>query len=136
MQESPGCGTLKLAAWNDATFPMSSSSVDSGAEEDTINGDEAARNIHTATIQSNENGEHPRAGPIVELLQEERRHASTPHQLGNGTNRYKEVQNIDDASDDGSSEVLTRRAESPVDSIPDDSPSVQVDRMTCIAGYY
>ena len=103
--------------------------MDSSAEEGTINGDEVAGNEHTATVETNENGTHPISGRIVELLQQERDNASTPQQLGNGTNRYKNAQNIDGASEDGSLEALPRRAGSPVDSIPDDSPSVQVTRL-------
>jgi hypothetical protein len=111
-----------------------SSSVenDSGAEEETINGDvlvPAAEEPPT-NHKGNGNGSHPAGGRIVELLQEERDGASTPEQLGTGTNRYKAVQQLDNESEDGSSEALPRRAGSPIESIlsnPDDSPSVQVN---------
>jgi hypothetical protein len=107
---------------------MGTSSVDSGAEKDTINGDELAGNEHTTTHESNEDGTHPTSGRIMELLEEERDNAPTPQQLGNGTNRFKTAQNLDSASENGSSEALPRRAGSPIESIPDDSPSVQVIR--------
>jgi hypothetical protein len=128
-----------------------SSSVenDSGAEEETINGDVPvpAAEETPAIHKSNGNGSHPAGGRIVELLQEERDGASTPEQLGNGTNRYKFVQQLDNESEDGSSEALPRRAGSPLESIlsnPDDSPSVQViisqplylTRLSYIAGLF
>jgi hypothetical protein len=110
-------------------FPMSSSSVDSdnGAEEETINGDVVAAATHLADNGGNEDSTHAAGGRIAELLQEERDGGFTP--LGNGTNRYRLVQQTSNESEDGSSEILPRRPESPIESIlsnPDDSPSVQV----------
>lgn len=116
---------------NDASVPMSSSSVenDSGAEEDGTNGDAAATSLDAPYTERDENGKQNGGGRIAELLQEERGAAPTPQPLGNGTNRYKAAQQIDDTSEDGSVETLPRRRGSPIDSllsIPDDSPSVQV----------
>jgi hypothetical protein len=107
---------------------MSSSSADndSGAEEDTINGDAKSAGSHTPTQEGIANGTQAAGGRILELLGEERDDAPTPEPLGNGINRYKKVPRIDDISEDGSSDALPRRPESPADSIPDDSPSVQV----------
>lgn len=102
---------------------------DSGAEEETINGDALAADEHPANHGGIRNGAHAAGGRIAELLQEERDGAFTPEPLGNGTNRYRLAQQTEDGSEDGSSEVLPRRAESPIESIisnPDDSPSIQV----------
>ena len=81
---------------------------------------------HTNTGEEDAAWTHQAGGHIVELLQEERDAAPTPEQLGNGISRYRKIPHIDDVSEDGSAEALPRRAESPIDSIPDDSPSVQV----------
>jgi hypothetical protein len=107
---------------------MSSSSADndSGAEEGTINGDVKSAVSHTPTQEGDTNGTQQAGGRILELLAEERDDASTPEPLGNGINRFKKIPRIDDISEDGSTDALPRRPESPVDSIPDDSPSVQV----------
>lgn len=107
---------------------MSSSLADndSGAEEDTINGDDKSAGSHTPTQEGTTNGTQQAGGRILELLEEERDDAPTPEPLGNGINRYKKIPRVDDVSEDGSSDALPRRPESPVDSIPDDSPSVQV----------
>jgi hypothetical protein len=107
---------------------MSSSSADndSGAEEDTINGGGKSTGSHTPTREGATNGTQQTGERILELLEEERDDAPTPQLLGNGINRYKKIPHIDDVSEDGSSDALLRRPESPVDSIPDDSPSVQV----------
>lgn len=107
---------------------MSSSPADndSGAEENTINGDGKSAGSHTPTQEGTTNGTQQTGGRILELLEEERDDASTPEPLGNGINRYKKIPHIDDISEDGSADALRHRPESPVDSIPDDSPSVQV----------
>jgi hypothetical protein len=107
---------------------MSSSSADNdtGAEEDTINGDGKSAGSHTPTQEGGTNGAQHTEGRILELLEEERDDAPTPEPLGNGINRYKKIPHINDVSEDGSSDALPRRPDSPVDSIPDDSPSVQV----------
>lgn len=105
---------------------------DSGAEEDTING-----NIIVADGQQENDEVHdtmPRAGGgrIAKLLEEERGSAPTPQPLGNGDNRYKAAQHIDSESDNGSMDALPRRAGSPIDSllsIPDDTPSIQVSKL-------
>lgn len=120
---------------NDASVPMSSSSVenDSGAEEDTINGGVLAEGVHAPYIESGENGKQNGGGRIAQLLQEEKGAAPTPQPLGNGTNRYKAAQQRDDGSEDGSVETLPHRKGSPADSvlsIPDDSPSVQGSVMS------
>jgi len=110
----------------------SSSENDSGAEEDTINGNAVNGEHHAATEEGSEDGQK-RDGRIVELLQQEREGASTPQNIGNGTNRYKATQPAESASEDGSMDTLPRRAGSPIDSvlsIPDDSPSVQVCHPT------
>jgi hypothetical protein len=68
---------------------------------------------------------------MVHDPKEERDAAPTPQQLGKGGNRYKAAQQMDNESENGSSEALPRRAGSPIDSllsIPDDSPSVQVQQ--------
>jgi hypothetical protein len=117
----------------------SSEDNDSGAEEATLNGDEINGRAHTPTPDSKEDGTPLAGGRIVELFQEERESASTPPQLGNGTNRYKTVQHIDSPSEDGSLEALPRRSRSPIDSllsVPDDSPSVQVCKATTYLRIY
>lgn len=106
---------------------MTSSSVDndSGAEEATINGD---ANKYTQARKKGENGSAT-GSRIVELLQEEREGAFTPQPVGNGTTQYKLVGGRESPSEDGSLDVLPRRAGSPIDSllsVPDDSPSIQV----------
>lgn len=111
---------------------MSSSSVDneSGADEETINGD-----VPTITDPAGaENGIKTGGGGgrIAQLLQEEREAAPTPLAVGNGTNAYKDAASTlqgENRSEDGSVEGLPRRPASPgesVLSIPDDTPSVQV----------
>ena len=114
---------------------MSSSSADndSGAEEDTINGDASPESHDDVVKNGNGNGNHPAGGRIVELLQEERGGASTTQQLGNGTNRFKAAQPVDDTSENSSSEALPYPPGSPAGSglsIPDDSPSVQAGQST------
>ena len=72
---------------------------------------------------------------ITEFLEEEMQSPSTPVAQGNSViaNRYRELlqDGADTASEDGSTtDAIPRRAGSPVDSmlsVPDDSPSVQVD---------
>lgn len=104
----------------------SSEDNDSGAEEATINGDSYNG---TQDVLDVADGPSPAGGRISDLLQEEREGASTPQQLGNGVNRYKAMQQLDSASEDGSVNNVPRRSGSPIDSllsIPDDSPSIQV----------
>jgi hypothetical protein len=98
---------------------------DSGAEEDTINGDGKSAGSRTPTKEGHTNGTQAAGERIVEILEQERDEAPTPAPLGNGNSRYKKIPRIDDVSEDGSSD-LPRGSGSPVDSIPDDSPSVQV----------
>ena len=107
---------------------MSSSSADndSGAEEGSINRDVKPADSHIAVRDGATNGTEQAGERILELLEEERDDAATPQPLGNGVNRYKKLPHLDDELEDGSSDALPRRPESPVDSIPDDSPSVQV----------
>lgn len=110
---------------------MSSSSADndSGAEDDTINRNGRSTDSQSPTpraIDGITNGTRQIGGRILELLEEEREDAPTPAPLGNGVNRYKKIPRIDDLSEDGLPDALSARPESPVDSIPDDSPSVQV----------
>ncbi|TVY35321.1 Vacuolar protein sorting-associated protein-like protein [Lachnellula subtilissima] len=106
----------------------SSSENDSGAEEDTINGDVANGGQHAAADEESNSGREGE-GRIVELLREEQEGAPTPPQkLGNGTNRYTATEPVESASEDGSMDTVPRRAASPIESllsIPDDSPSVQ-----------
>ncbi|KAG0651705.1 Vacuolar sorting-associated 8 [Hyphodiscus hymeniophilus] len=106
---------------------MSSSSADndSGAEDGTINGDAKSGGSNTPTREQVTNGTQQAGRRILELLEEERDDAPTPEPSGNGINPYKKIPQIDGISEDESSVVLPRRPESPVDSIPDDSPSVQ-----------
>ena len=110
----------------------SSSENDSGAEEDTINGDVANGGQHAAADEES-NSEREGEGRIVELLREEQEDAPTPPQkLGNGTNRYRATEPVESASEDGSMDTVPRRAASPIESllsIPDDSPSVQVGQV-------
>ena len=106
--------------------------TDSGADEEIINGDTPNVDRPAAKLDGGENGIRPGGGRIVELLQEERDGSSTPQPLGNGTSRYKSIPQLDDGSEDGSAEALPQRAGSPIESIqsiPDDSPSVQVSRQ-------
>jgi vacuolar protein sorting-associated protein 8 len=101
-------------------------------EEETSNGDAVIGKEDIAPNESNENGTQAIGDRIVELLQEERDDASTPPQLGNGTNRYKANRQLGNVSEDGSLEAPPKRTGSPIDSllsIPDDTPSVQV-RLT------
>lgn len=104
----------------------------SGAEEETAGEDGVSGNKLAVTSQDveAEDVEHLVEGRIAELLQEERdEDISTPQKLGDGTNRYKQVHDIENASEDGSVGAPPRRFDSPLDSIlsiPDDSPSVQV----------
>lgn len=75
--------------------------------------------------------EHFVGGRIAELLQEERDEGISSQKLGNGLNRYKQV-DIENMSEDGSVGAPPRRINSPIDSIlsiPDDSPSVQVGHI-------
>ncbi|KAL3422188.1 vacuolar assembly sorting protein vps8 [Phlyctema vagabunda] len=113
---------------------MSSSSAenDSGAEDDGGSTIRGSQDGHASVPNGNENGPSPSPGGtrIVEMLQEEREGTSSPHHLGNGTlaTRYKEMQQSDGVSEDGSIDAVPRRVGSPVDSIlsnPDHSPSVQ-----------
>lgn len=103
----------------------------SGAEEETVDGQDVLENGFADTPQDvdAEDVEHLVGGRIAELLQEERDEGIlTPQKLGNGT-KYKQPQDIENASEDGSVGVPPRRISSPIDSvlsIPDDSPSVQV----------
>ncbi|KAH6669442.1 vacuolar assembly/sorting protein-like protein VPS8 [Halenospora varia] len=109
---------------------MSSSSVDndSGAEEETINGD-VIDNQRDDLADGNEGSKRkPGEGRIVELLQEEREGTLTPQPLGNGTNRYRNTGALESPSEDGSLDAIPHRPASPRESllsIPDDSPSVQ-----------
>ncbi|TVY46535.1 Vacuolar protein sorting-associated protein-like protein [Lachnellula occidentalis] len=106
----------------------SSSENDSGAEEDTIDGD-VANGGQLAAADEESGGAREGEGRIVELLQEEQGGTSTPpHKLGNGTNRYRATEPVESASEDGSMDNVPQRIGSPMDSllsIPDDSPSVQ-----------
>ncbi len=100
---------------------------DSGAEEDTNNGHVgSAVSSQIPTREGVTNGTHETEGRISELLEEEIDDVPTPEGLGSGIHQYGELSHIDDVSEDDSSDALPRRAQSPVDSIPDDSPSVQV----------
>lgn len=106
--------------------------TDSGVDEETINGDTPDVDRLAAKLDDSENGTRSGGGRIVELLQEERDGSSTPQPLGNSTSRYKSIPRIDDGSEDRSAEALPQRAASPIESIqsiPDDSPSVQVSRQ-------
>lgn len=110
----------------------SSSENDSGAEEDTINGDVANGGQHAAADEESSGGREGE-GRIVELLRDEQEDAPTPQKLGNGSNRYRATEPVESASEDGSMDAVPRRAGSPIESllsIPDDSPSVQVGQET------
>lgn len=101
--------------------------IDSGEEEKDA--------IEVATADANptdpvQNGSEPGEERIIQLLQEERDRGGplTPQQIDNGTNQYQVVQQAEDGSEEGASEVLPRRLGSPPESImsnPDDTPSVQ-----------
>jgi hypothetical protein len=108
---------------------------DSGAEEETINGDGKSESLHTPTQKRRTNGTQAAGGRIVELLEEERGGASTPEPVVNGISRFQRVPRTDDVSEDGSSD-FPARAGSPVESIPDDSPSVQVFRHPKLLKYF
>lgn len=110
---------------------MSSSSEEneSGAEEETLNGDTVAEQDNEVREGNLENGTPARSGRIVDLFQEELEEVTTPPPLGNGTNIFKTSKQLGNASDDGSVDVVPPRTGSPVDSllsVPDDTPSVQV----------
>ncbi|QSZ29312.1 hypothetical protein DSL72_003825 [Monilinia vaccinii-corymbosi] len=81
--------------------------------------------------------EHLVGDRIAELLQEETDEGiSTPRKLGNGTNRYKQVQGAENISED-ESVGAPRRINSPIDSIlsiPDDPPSAQGSVLSSPAG--
>lgn len=104
----------------------------SGAEDDIVDEHNSAGNGFAVTSQDvgAEDVKHLAGGRIAELLQEERDEGTlTPQKLGDGTNRYKQVQNAENVSEDGSFGAPPRRINSPIDSIlsvPDDSPSAQV----------
>ena len=93
--------------------------------------DRVSSDDETETVKGDDNHDEG----IAEMLEEEMQAPATPVPLGNGlvSNRYREIlrDQLDDVSDDSSSEagVAPRRLASPVDSMlsgPDDSPSVQV----------
>jgi hypothetical protein len=115
-------------ALSHATFPMSSSSVDNDSSEEEKDSADVARSDENLT-EHVRNGPEPGGDRIVQLLQEERDEPPTPQQVGNRTNRYKIVQQAENGSEDGASEVLPRRPGSPPESImsnPDNTPSAQV----------
>ncbi len=70
---------------------------------------------------------------IAEIIEEERQDivSEKPIETGTIANRYQQLlRDRDDASEEGSNEGIPRRAGSPIDSllsVPDDSPSIQVD---------
>jgi len=117
---------------------MSSSSLDSGVEEETINGDvQVVEGQLDFGEQDNKAGSRPDGTRIVELLQEERDAAPTPQILEDGTNPYKAALQMDRGSDGGSIDALPRRPRSPIESIlsiPDDTPSVQVEILYGLYG--
>ncbi|ESZ93642.1 hypothetical protein SBOR_5947 [Sclerotinia borealis F-4128] len=102
-----------------------------GVEEDTVNEHSVLGNGFADTLQDvgAEDVEHLAEGRIAELLQEERDEGIlTLQKLGIGTNRYKQVQEVENASEDGSAGVPPQRINSPIGSIlstPDDTPSIQ-----------
>ena len=112
---------------------------DSGAEEETINGDAINGDRAETPTENDENGSQARGGRIVELLREELEEVTTPPPLGNGTNVYKELQHMDSPSEDGSIDALPKRSGSPIDSllsIPDDTPSIQVNLPLAASCFY
>src|SRR5438309_2161044 len=110
---------------------MSSSSGTGPPGEDGV-GDEPAQldSVHEngrsdGSLDGTAKREH-----IVELLEEEKAGASTPLENGFRGQGYSNVQEPDQASEDGSLEIPSRRVESPSRSVlstPDDTPSVQVN---------
>ena len=107
---------------------MSSSSADndSGAEEETINGDTLAPGA-----QMNDSGTEEAVVPrILEILQEEKDAApATPQQLGDDNNPYRAAAQKEDGVEDSSAEATPRRPGSPIGSllsIPDDAASMHV----------
>ncbi|TAQ84744.1 hypothetical protein B7494_g6929 [Chlorociboria aeruginascens] len=117
---------------------MSSSSAENngGVEDDALEDAHGDDDEQTATAyDGNENGSSPGEGRIVELLQEEREDPSMSS-IGNGTNRYKKFHQMDQESEDGSSETVPLRVRSPSDSlsVPDDSPSVQGSLLSSPTG--
>lgn len=102
---------------------------DSGAEEETINGDVIDNQRDNLADENEGSKRKPGEGRIVELLQEEREGTLTSQPLGNGTNRYRNTGALESPSEDGSLDAIPHRPASPRESllsIPDDSPSVQV----------
>jgi hypothetical protein len=103
-----------------------------GAEEDIPDENSSSENgfVNVSPDGFPEDEARPSGGRVAELLQEEREEGMiTPQRLGNGTNRFREVLNSDDISEDGSLGAPPRRVDSPIDSVlsnPDDTPSIQV----------
>jgi hypothetical protein len=102
-------------------------------------GGEDTTELENANKHSNTNGAAAATadgvvdgGRIVELLEEERANAPTPIENGFRGRGYQHVQGSDQASEDGSVQLRPPpRGESPSGSllsIPDDTPSVQVNR--------
>jgi rhodanese-related sulfurtransferase len=78
------------------------------------------------TIRGDREDEH-----IAEIVQEELQAVETPIGGVSLVTRFKEIvqeAEADTVSDNGSTDAIPRRAGSPVDSLPDDTPSVQVCR--------
>lgn len=76
------------------------------------------------TIRGERDDDH-----IAEIVQEEVQAVETPIGSGSLANRFKEIvqeAEADTPSDNGSTDAIPRRAGSPADSLPDDTPSVQV----------
>ncbi|PQE03317.1 hypothetical protein CJF30_00005546 [Rutstroemia sp. NJR-2017a BBW] len=111
-----------------------------GAEEDIPDENSSSENgfVNVSPDGFPEDEARPSGGRVAELLQEEREEGMiTPQRLGNGTNRFREVLNNDDISEDGSLGAPPRRVDSPIDSVlsnPDDTPSIQGSILSSPAG--
>ncbi|KAM3069334.1 Vacuolar protein sorting-associated protein 8 [Clarireedia jacksonii] len=118
----------------------SPSENDIGAEEDIPDENSSSDNGFVSVSPNGfpEDEERPIGGRVAELLQEEREGGTiTPQVLGNGTNRFREIQNSEDISEDGSLGAPPRRVDSPIDSVlsnPDDTPSIQGSILSSPAG--
>lgn len=130
-RDSADSGALGSPLGVEDVYTMSSSDDnEEGAESSLIIGD--VPDLDTPSGDDQRSSE-PGAGVIAELLQEERDAPSTPLQLGNGVNRYKAINQRDDASVNSLEKPLPVRPCSPVESVysnPDDTPSIQVCEFT------
>ena len=110
---------------------------------DNESGEEEKDSIDVAVTnevptEHGQNGSEPGEDKIVQLLPDERDAPPPPPQIGNMTNRYEVVQQVESEPEDGSLEVLPQRLGTPPESImssPDNTPSVQVRLVEPFVGH-